>query len=89
MKHPTNSTLSPTFAVFATCANSAATLQLRHRTPHVPTRWPTPRLPLWQSDRPAPDRPIGTSPEDRQAEARGNSRQASQSLFRWSERNWS
>ena len=39
---------------------TASTIPRRHRTPHVATRWPTPRLPLWQSDRPAPDRPIGT-----------------------------
>ena len=60
MNSPTNSTLSPTSAVVAACSNPDATDPLRNPPPHVATRWPTARLPRWQSERQAADRPIGT-----------------------------
>jgi hypothetical protein len=50
------------------------------------TRWPTTRLPKWHGQRPLASRPIGTSQQAGQGEARGNSRQVRESLFSLSER---
>lgn len=55
-------------------------------TPQWATRWPTARLPKWHGQRPPASRPIGTSGQAGQGEARGNSRQVRESLFSLSER---
>lgn len=55
-------------------------------TPQRATRWPTARLPKWHGQRPLVSRPIGTSRQAGQGEARGNSRQVRESLFSLSER---
>ena len=49
-----------TFAHVGRPLRDAPTIPLRNQSPRVATRWPSPRLPLWQSERPAASRPIGT-----------------------------
>jgi hypothetical protein len=55
-------------------------------TPQWATSWRTARLPKWHGQRPLASRPIGTSRQAWQGEARGNSRQVRESLFSLSER---
>lgn len=55
-------------------------------TPQWATSWTRARLPKWHGQRPLASRPIGTSRQPGQGEARGNSRQVRESLFSLSER---
>jgi hypothetical protein len=89
--------LRPVFSVTTLASRSstscdwppnATTIPLRHRTRHAATRWPTARLPKWQSERQVASRPMVPSRRNLAGEARGNSRQPSQSLFSLSERQW-
>ena len=94
-REPTNDTFStnttirhvaPRWPPFAPHPPTATTIPLRHRSRLAATRWPTARLPKWQSERPAASRPMVPSRRKLAGEARGNSRQPSESLFRLSER---